>query len=224
MIYCIPDLLDHESLESVRAALRRLPFVDGRATAGFWAKTVKHNEQADRAAEGRDRLDRMIVAALQASAEFQRIAFPRAINRPLFSRYRPGMDYGLHVDDALMGKGAHRIRTDLSVTVFISPPDAYEGGALEIHGSYGAQSVKLPAGSAVVYPSHSLHRVAPVTEGERLVAVTWVQSRVREAAKREVLYDLDRIRRRLYEVDPEAEECALAFKTYANLLRQWAEA
>ncbi len=224
MIHCIPDLLDHEALETLRAGLSRLPFVDGRATAGFWAKTVKRNEQADRSAEGRDRLDRMIIEALQTSAAFQRIAFPRAINRPLFSRYRSGMAYGLHVDDALMGKGAHRIRTDLSVTVFISPPDAYAGGALEIHGSYGVQTVKLPAGAAVVYPSHSLHRVTPVTDGERLVAVTWVQSRVRGAAQREVLHDLDRIRRRLHETDPDSEECALAFKTYANLLRQWAEA
>ncbi len=224
MLHCIPDLLDAAALATLREALARAAYVDGRATAGFWARTVKRNEQVDRKTEGREALDRLIVEALESSSAFQRVAFPKAINRPLFSRYREGMTYGLHVDDALMGKGARRIRSDLSVTVFLSPPDAYEGGELEIQTPYGAQAIKLPAGAAVVYPSHTLHRVAPVTQGERLAAVTWVQSRVRDAAHRELLHDLDRIRRHLHSIDPEAEECALAFKSYANLLRLWADA
>jgi len=223
MLHCIPNLLDAEALATIRAALARADFVDGRATAGFWARTVKRNEQLDRKTEGREALDRMVIEALDASVDFQRAAFPKTINRPLFSRYREGMAYGPHVDDALMGKGARRMRSDLSVTIFLSPPDDYDGGALEIQSPYGAQTIKLPAGAAVVYPSQTLHRVAPVTRGERLAVVTWVQSRVRDASRRELLHDLDRIRRHLHRAAPEAEECALAFKSYANLLRLWAE-
>ncbi len=223
MLHCIPDLLDAPTLATIRAALARADFVDGRATAGFWARAVKRNEQVDRKAEGREALDRLVVEALDASLAFRRAAFPKTINRPLFSRYREGMAYGPHVDDALMGKGARRMRSDLSVTIFLNPPGDYDGGELEIQSPYGAQTVKLPAGAAVVYPSQTLHRVTPVTRGERLAAVTWVQSRVRDATRRELLHDLDRIRRRLHRADPEAEECALAFKSYANLLRMWSE-
>jgi len=160
--------------------------------------------------------------ALRRSREFQNVALPKSIQRPLFSRYTVGMDYGLHVDDALMGREI-KARSDLSVTVFLSNPDDYDGGELEMASPYGPQEGKLPAGSAVVYPSSTLHRVKPVTAGERLAAVTWVQSFIADPARREVLYEMDKVRRRLSELDPDGEVTDLAFKTYANLLRMWSD-
>ena len=156
------------------------------------------------------------------SSEFQRFAIPKTIQRPLISRYREGMNYGRHVDDALMG-GASKTRTDLSVTLFLNDPADYEGGELVIESPMGEEEIKLPAGAAVVYPSGALHRVAPVTRGERIAAVTWVESHVRDPQRREILHDLEVIRTRLSKTAPESRETDLAFKTYANLLRMWAE-
>ena len=222
MLTKIDSVLDAPALEKIRRALAQGAFVDGQKTAGFRAKRVKHNEQLNPKDDSRKQIDKMVIDALRRSAEFQRAALPRSIQRPLFSRYSSGMDYGLHVDDALMGSGT-KLRSDLSVTVFLSDPDDYQGGELEMASPFGPQEVKLPAGCAVVYPSSTLHRVKPVTGGERLAAVTWVQSFVADPARREVLYDLDRIRRRLGSVDPDGAETDLSFKTYANLLRMWSD-
>lgn len=222
MLVTIDDVLDWPQVKQLRDAMAGGEFVDGQKTAGFRAKRVKHNEQLSPKAEIRKEIDGMVVNALRRNAEFQRIAIPRSIQRPLFSRYGIGMNYGMHVDDALMGKDT-KIRSDLSVTVFISSPDDYEGGELEMSSPYGPQEVKLMAGAAVVYPSSTLHRVKPVTAGERLAAVTWVQSYVADPTRREVLYDLDKVRRRLGEVDPDGSETDLAFKTFANLLRMWSD-
>lgn len=222
MLATIDNVLDQASVTSLRKALAEGEFIDGQKTAGFRAKRVKHNEQLSTAVSGRKEMNDMIVDGLRGNAEFQRVTIPRAIQPPLFSRYSKGMDYGLHVDDALMGRGT-RIRSDISVTVFLSGPEEYEGGELEMQSPFGRQEVKLPAGSAVIYPSSTLHRVKPVTAGERLAAVTWVQSFVADPAKREVLADLDRVRRRLGEVDPDGAETDLAFKSFTNLLRMWSD-
>jgi PKHD-type hydroxylase len=222
MFACIPNVLEHTEIEAVRALIDGAQFVDGRATAGFRAKAVKNNEQLGRGAEGRERVHRIVLDGLRRHREFQRVAIARTIQPPLISRYRPGMHYGRHVDNALMGRG-HKVRTDLSVTVFISAPTAYDGGELVIDSHYGPQEVKLPAGAAAVYPAGTLHRVAEVTRGERLVAVTWVQSYVRDAAKREILADLDLVRRSLADTSPNGEATDIAFKTYANLLRMWSD-
>lgn len=223
MLTTIENVLDWPQLKVLRQALAEGEFVDGQETAGFRAKRVKHNEQLSRKAPLRKEHDAMVVDALRRSAEFQRVAHPRHIQRPLFSRYSDGMNYGMHVDDALMGR-EQKIRSDLSVTVFVSSPDHYDGGELEMHSPYGPQEVKLPAGWAVVYPSSTLHRVKPVTAGQRLAAVTWVQSFVADPARREILYDLDKVRRRLADLDPDGDQTDLAFKTYANLLRLWSDA
>jgi PKHD-type hydroxylase len=222
MLAAIDSVLDWPQLKALRKALAEGEFVGGEKTAGFRAKRVKHNEQLSPTGPLRKEFDAMIVDSLRRNAEFQRVAMPRSIQRPLFSRYGIGMNYGMHVDDALMGK-ATKIRSDLSVTVFISSPDDYEGGELEMNSPYGPQEVKLPAGWAVVYPSSTLHRVKPVTAGQRLAAVTWVQSFVADPARREILYDIDKVRRRLGELDPDGDETDLAFKTYANLLRMWSD-
>ena len=221
MLECVPDVLTPEQVDQLRSAMNAAEFVDGKTTAGFRAKRVKNNEQLGRNLPNREEMDRVVIDGLRKNADFQRVAMPRIIQRPLFSRYREGMEYGLHVDDATMG--ANSVRTDVSVTVFLSQPWDYEGGELEMHSPFGIEQVKYPAGSAVVYPSSTLHRVLPVTRGERLAAVTWVQSKIRDAARRELLADLDRVRRRLSEATPDAGETDLAFKIYANLLRMWVE-
>ena len=230
MLVCIADVLSLNQLKKIRAAMNDGSFLDGKKTAGFRAKRVKNNEQLGRDHPQRDEIDKLVTEALYGNAEFQRCVLPQSIQRPLFSRYREGMAYGLHVDDALMGgrsaqsngKGG-KWRTDVSVTLFLNQPTDYSGGELEFESSFGPQSVKLPAGWAVTYPSSTLHRVAPVTRGERLAAVTWAQSHVREADRRELLHDLDKIRLKLDELAPGAAETNLAFKTYANLLRRWSE-
>lgn len=223
MITCIDEVLTPEEVQKVRQAFAGMTFVDGKATAGHRAKRVKHNLQADRSkSPGASEVEEIILAALGRSAEFKRTALPRHIRPPLFSRYESGMHYGAHVDDAIMGT-TQRARSDLSLTLFVSDPQDYDGGELVIDTPFGEQEVKLPAGAAVVYASSTLHRVAPVTRGRRLAAVTWVQSLVRDPAAREILHDLDLVRRACQRLDPESRETDLAYKTYVNLMRMWAE-
>ena len=223
MLMCISDILDWPTLKKIRAEIEESEFEDGRRTAGRYAKRVKHNLQLERESEPAKRIKATIVRALRRNPTFHRVAIPRSIRPPLISCYREGMDYGLRVDDALMGRAAQKARTDLSVTVALNSPEDYDGGELIIHSPFGEQEVKLPAGAAVVYPSSAVHRVAPVSRGERLAAVTWVQSYVRDPEMREILYDLYQVREMLAKADPEGEETALAGKTYTNLLRMWSE-
>ena len=219
MLLTIGDVLDLTELREIRREAEAAAFRDGRMTAGYRAKAVKKNEQV---APGQGEIGDKVRKALQRNPEFKRAAFPRKVRLPIISRYQPGMEYGTHVDDALMGP-ASDCRSDISVTVFLSDPGDYEGGELEIENAFGPQQVKLPAGAAVLYPSSSLHRVRPVETGERLAAVTWVQSQVRDPQKRELLYELGQVRSYLHKEAKEAHATDLAFKTYANLLRLWAE-
>ena len=221
MIVCISDILEHAELREVQKLISSGTFVDGASTAGYRAQRVKQNTQLEKTETAAD-VKSILLKALKRDKTFQRVAQPRTIRPPLISRYEPGMEYGLHVDDALMGPGRSE-RSDVSVTIFLNDPGDYDGGELLSHSMMGPQEVKLPAGSAVIYPSSSLHRVLPVTRGQRLVAVTWVQSILRDLAKREVIHDLDRIREHLHKVSPDSEETDLAFKSYANLLRMWAD-
>ncbi len=222
MLTCIPDILDWTEIKKIRAVIAEGEFEDGKKTAGYRAKRVKHNLQMDRASKHAREVKAIILTGLRRNPTFQRVTLPKTIRPPLISRYQEGMNYGLHVDDALMGSGT-KDRTDISVTVFLSDPADYDGGETVMHSPYGEQEIKLPAGAAVVYPSSTLHRVAPVTRGERLAAVTWLQSYVRDPAKREILYDLHRMREKLAKLHPDEEEADLAFKTYANLLRMWSD-
>ena len=223
MITCIPDVLTAEEIKKLRAEAALLPFVPGAETAGRRAARVKNNEQVSQKAEERKALHEIVVSALTRSKEFHRAALPKRIRPPLISRYRQGMAYGKHVDNALMGPKAARERSDVSVTVFISDLHEYEGGELVIHGAFGMQEVKLPSGSVVTYPSSSLHEVAEITRGERLVAVTWVQSYVRDDRQREILSHLAQVKDKMNEMAPDSEETDLVHHTYANLLRMWAE-
>jgi PKHD-type hydroxylase len=223
MITCIPDVLTAEEIKKLREEAAKLPFVPGLETAGGRARRVKNNEQVSQKAEERKALHEIVVGALLRNRHFNTAALPKRVRPPLISRYREGMAYGKHVDNALMGPKSGRERSDVSLTVFISDVDEYDGGELVIHSSFGIQEVKLPSGSAVVYPSSSLHEVAEVTRGERLVAVSWVQSYVRDDRQRELLANLAQVRDKLNDVAADWPETDLIHHTYTNLLRMWAE-
>lgn len=223
MIACIGDVLSPEEIKKLRDEAALLPFVPGAETAGGRARRVKNNEQVSQKAEERKVLHEIVVGALIRNKEFNRAALPKRIRPPLISRYRQGMAYGQHVDNALMGPKQARERSDVSITVFISDITEYDGGELVIHGSFGMQEVKLPSGSVVVYPSSSLHEVAEVTRGERLVAVTWAQSYVRDDRQREILASLAQVKDKMNVIAPDDLETDLVHHTYANLLRMWAE-
>ena len=222
MLNILTEVLTQEELQQIRALVAEAEFEDGKATAGYRAKLFKHNEQLKRGEKSAETLKQMVVDALFRHQGFRSVTFVRSVRPPLISRYKPGMEYGLHVDDPLMG-GERRERTDIALTLFISEPADYDGGELYFESPWGAQKVKLPAGSAVVYPARTLHRVMPVTRGERLAAVTWAQSYVRDEQHRELLFELDRVRAFLHKQAPQAPETHLAFKCSANLLRLWAE-
>lgn len=222
MLSILNGVLEPQKAAEILGRLGEEAFEDGRATAGFRAKLVKDNLQVRRDAPGLKELREELAQALRRHPQFRRATFARAVRPILISRYKPGMQYGLHVDDPLMGKDKAN-RSDMAMTLFLSDPAAYEGGELYFESPWGAQAVKLPAGSAVIYPASTLHRVNPVTAGERICAVTWIESFVRDPAQRELLAEIDRIRLHLHQKQPQAEETNLAFKVYANLLRMWAE-
>ena len=223
MLLTIPGLLNEAQLAKIHATLEGAPFADGRLTAGFAAARVKNNLELQPEPERRALLNRILMASLGHHETFRFACLPHRVADPIFARYTPGMAYGDHVDDPIMGTAGPRFRTDISMTLFLNPPEGYGGGELSIRTSFGERAVKLPAGDAVIYPSSSLHRVAEVTRGERLVALTWVQSYVRDPAQRELLYELGLARERLLRDAPGTETTGFVDRSYANLLRMWGE-
>ncbi|GHA98441.1 Fe2+-dependent dioxygenase [Modicisalibacter luteus] len=223
MIICIADVLDADTLTALQHELSSdALFVDGRKTAGWHAREVKRNEQADGSQSGvRDWRDK-VGEAIRRHPLFQMAARPARMTPVRFSRYQQGMHYGNHVDDPVMG-GDHPLRTDLSFTLFLESPDDYDGGELITDTSAGEQRYKLPAGAMILYPSSTLHRVEPVTRGRRLAAIGWVQSQIRDPAAREILFDLDTARRQLFEREGKSHEFDLVTKSLANLQRMWSE-
>lgn len=219
MLIMIADLLSADEVDLLCKKMRNVNYVDGRTTAGREAWSVKQNEQVSRNDPGLTEMQEIIRDRLMGNNLFRMATRPKTIIPPLFSRYKKGMEYGSHVDNTIM----RGIRTDVSVTIFLSEPDQYEGGELVIESAAGEQEVKLAAGSVVTYPTASIHRVAPVVSGERLAAVTWVRSFVRDAAKREILFDLDTARHRLFAQLGKTPEMDLLAKTQSNLLRRWVE-
>lgn len=218
----VANLLSTEAVAMVREGLRCGPFIDGAATAGWSARLVKAAKQLADGPATRA-LQEGIGEALQANSVFANAVLPHRIARPMFLRYRTGMRYGTHVDNAVMDTEYERLRTDVSVTIFLSAPDEYDGGELVIESPAGEEGHKLAAGSALVYPSNTLHRVNEVTRGTRDVAVTWVQSLVRSPARREILFDIERARRTIFERDGKTAEFDLLHKTAANLRRMWVD-
>lgn len=222
MIICIENVIQTADLELILNKLKKAEFIDGKLTAGWYAKEVKNNLQLSSNSDIILELQEIINQALEQEALFQSAIKPKKIRPILFSRYQPGMYYDYHIDNVIMGE-EDRMRSDVSLTLFLSDPNSYEGGELVIDHSLGEQSFKLDAGSMIVYPSTTLHRVDPVTSGERFVAVTWVQSLVRDAGDREILFDLDTTRKSIYQKYGKTTEFDLLSKSHANLLRKWAD-
>lgn len=223
MIVEIDWILTTEQLATLQNLIDQAEFLDGKLTAGTFARSVKHNQQLDSSTEISKRIRQLIHQAVEENLLFRSLAQPRVIRPCLINRYGPGMSYGWHVDNALMGQGKAFNRSDLSFTLFLTDPGAYSGGELVLDTDEGERSLKLAAGSMVLYPSTYLHRVAEVTAGQRLAAVSWVQSLVRHSEQRQLLFELDTVRRSLFEKYGKTEEVDLLSKTHANLLRQWAE-
>lgn len=219
MQIAIAGLLSDDDLRTVRDNLKRARFVDGKETAGFAARLVKSNRQVKTSDRSLDGVRELIASRILANDVFRAAVRPKQLTPLLFSRYEPGMKYGSHVDDALM----QGLRTDVSFTLFVDDPDTYDGGELIIETTAGEDAIKLPAGSLIAYPSTSLHRVAEVTRGERNVVVGWARSFIRDAAQRELLFDLDTARRQLFAREGKSAEFDLISKSLANLLRMWAE-
>ena len=222
MLVHVPAVLDQSQLAMVWELLSGARYEDGKASAGLAAKCVKHNQELAVSDERMSALNRIVMGRLVSNPTYLNAALPHRVAAPFYAGYAPGMSYGDHVDDPVMGSG-ERYRSDISITVFLSPLDSYDGGELVIQTAFGERRVKLPAGDAILYPSSSVHHVAEVTRGERLVAVTWVQSLVRDPARRELLYDLSLARDKLLENHPEADETRRVHSAYVNLVRMWAE-
>jgi len=225
MLLEVPSLLDADELRRVRARLDAADWIDGRATAGFQSARVKHNLQLAEDHPVARELGDVILGALERNPLFVSAALPRHVFPPLFSRYDSGHGFGCHVDNAVrqIAGTPLRLRTDVSATLFISEPDEYEGGELDIEDTYGRHLVKLPAGHLVLYPSSSLHAVRPMTSGVRLVSFFWIQSMVRDAGQRSLLFDLDRAIQRLG-ADAQNHPASVALTgVYHNLVRRWAD-
>ena len=221
MIVCIKEILGLPDRERVRDLLSRGAFVSGKETAGWASQPVKHNLQLSAQDPVHPELARLIVERLSGHSVFQSAVLPKSFRPPVFSRYEPGMHYGAHVDDAIMGTPV--ARSDVSYTLFLSPPEDYVGGELVLEDTYGEHSFKLDAGDLVLYPSKFLHRVEPVEAGIRLAAVGWVQSLCRDPSHREVLFDLQQLREKEFSRHSKSAEFDLLSKTYSNLLRMFAD-
>lgn len=224
MLVQIPDLLKPDELAACRRLLDEAEWVDGRVTAGHQSAVTKENMQIPEGSLAARKLGDAILAALSSNPLFIAAALPLRVFPPLFNRYSGGQSFGNHVDNAIrhIPGTPHRIRTDLSMTVFLADPSEYEGGELTVEDTYGRHSVKLPAGHAVLYPASSLHHVTPVTRGARLASFFWIQSMVRDDARRRLLFDLDMSIQRLARTGD--QEGVNLTAIYHNLLRMWAEA
>lgn len=225
MLLVLPELLSHDTLEEVRKLAAQTLWSDGALTAGRVARGVKRNEQADLSTRSGARLRDLVRDAVDNHRVLRAAAQPRRFSKLIISRTRENGGYGLHSDNAFMGEGDAAIRTDLSFTLFLSDPASYEGGALEIEQAGATQRLKPEAGTLVLYPSGSLHSVEKVRSGERLAAIGWIESRVRDSAAREILFDLENLRASLSERhDAQSAEMLTLAKTISNLLRRWGTA
>jgi PKHD-type hydroxylase len=222
MVVTIPDLLIPTQLEALCSVLRQGEFVDGKLSAGNDARHIKNNLELGADAERFDALNNVVMTALVQHPSYLQTALPAKISAPIYARYLAGMEYGGHIDDPIMGAPGARYRSDISISIFLNAPEEYDGGELCIETATGSQAYKLAAGSALLYPSTCYHSVTPVNSGERLVAVTWVQSHIRRADQREILLQLDQARD-LLAGDGNTESYHKVNLCYANLFRMWAD-
>ncbi len=225
MLLHIPDVLTAEQVEHCRRKLDQADWVDGRVTAGHQSAKAKDNLQLLEDHPVARELGDMIIQALQNSPLLMAAALPLNVFPPLFNRYQGGQAFGTHIDNAVrqVTGTPHRVRTDLSVTLFLSAPDEYDGGELSVEDTYGLHNVKLPAGHLILYPASSLHHVRPVTRGARLASFFWIQSMVRDDGQRALLFDLDMAIQRISGDAPDHPATVQLTGVYHNLLRRWAD-
>jgi PKHD-type hydroxylase len=224
MIVRIPNLLTADELAAIRKRLAEANWVDGRVTAGHQGVKVKSNLQIAEDSQDARELGAIVARGLERNALFMAAALPRHVYPPMFNKYEPGMDFGTHIDGAIrqIGGTPQRIRTDISATLFLNAPEEYEGGELLVEDTYGAHSVKLPAGDMVLYPATSLHRVTPVTKGARIASFFWIQSLVKDDSERTLLFDMDRAIAELAQTVPTESAAMLRLTaSYHNLVRKW---
>jgi PKHD-type hydroxylase len=225
MLLSVPDVLNAPQVAEAREVFAKAEWVDGRVTAGHQSVRAKDNQQLPEGSPAARHLGEMVVQALQKSPLFLTAALPLHVFPPLFNRYEGGQSFGTHVDNAVRqipGTG-HRIRTDLSATLFFSAPDEYDGGELVVEDTYGVHKVKLPPGHLVLYPSTSLHHVRPVTRGARIASFFWIQSMVKDDGERSLLFDLDLAIQHLGQDHPDHPSAVQLTGVYHNLLRRWAQ-
>jgi PKHD-type hydroxylase len=220
----IPGVLTPDALKKITAELSQAKFVDGKYSGGVFGGRGKKNLQLKREGSNQDfsEAELLVITGLTNNILFQSFVRPRTVLRPTFAKYEPGMEYAGHVDSAIMAKG-QLVRADLSVTIFLNSPKEYAGGELSIATAGGERKIKLEAGDAFVYPADTHHRVMPVTRGTRLVAVTWVQSLIRNSQLRQILHDLNAVVSSMIEKAPAAVETELLVKSHENLLRLFSD-
>lgn len=225
MLLQVPQVLGPDQVAHFRQRLAAADWADGRITAGYQSAQAKHNQQLPDDSPVAIELGEYVLAALQRSPLFLSAALPLKVFPPLFNRYAGGQSFGSHVDNAIRSVSGtpHRVRTDLSATLFLSAPDEYDGGELVIEDTYGTHAIKLPAGDLVLYPSSSLHLVRPVTRGARVASFFWVQSMVRDDGQRTLLYDLDRATQQVHRDLPDSAAALQLTGVYHNLMRRWAD-
>jgi len=227
MLITVPRVLDPDRLAAVRARLEAAgdAWIDGRVTAGHQGAPVKFNQQIDEQSQVARECQQIVAAALERNPLFISAALPNVLYPPMFNRYSEGMAFGLHVDGGvrLHPHSGAKLRTDLSATLFLSDPDSYDGGELQIEDTYGMHNAKLAAGDMVLYPASSLHQVTPITRGVRVACFMWVQSLVRDDGERALLFDLDNAIQRLNHTGADAVARRTLVGTYHNLLRKWSD-
>lgn len=222
MLITIDNILSPEEIAAASAFMAQGDFIDGSLSAGKLAKGVKHNHELAQNSDIYRRLNAVVFEKFYQNEHFQAAAMPLKMVDPFYSKYAKGMYYGAHIDNPIMGKGPF-LRADVSATLFLSAPEDYANGELCIQTDAGEQKIKLAAGSAVIYPSSSLHRVTEITKGERLAMVIWCQSRTKDPAQRALLYSLWQSREQLLSENPTATTTQRIDQTYANLVRMWAD-
>jgi PKHD-type hydroxylase len=225
MLVTIPKVLSAEEVATCTAQLESAPWADGRDSAGYLSQAVKNNAQLPDTDPTARQLGDLILRRLEKNPLFFAAALPLKVLPPLFNRYAGEQAYGRHIDGAIrpVAGTPHRVRTDLSATLFLSPPESYDGGELVIQDSLGERAVKLASGDLFLYPASSVHRVTPVTRGVRLAAFFWIQSMVRDAARRSILFELDSAIQRLAKDVPQHASLVDLAGVYHNLLRAWAD-
>jgi len=224
MISHIKNVIPAQQLKNVRAVLDQQNFVDGKISAQDVAQNIKNNEEIVQDNSPQlQAVNNIVMGSLVSNEKYKAIAFMKKIGLPFYARYRQGMSYGGHIDNPIMGQRGQYYRTDISTTIFLNDPGEYEGGEVVIQNQFGEHAFKLAAGDAIVYPSTSWHYVKEVTAGERLVCVTWAQSMIRDANKREILYGLYQAKEKMLKENPLAEETQHVDVTYTKLVQLWAD-